>query len=517
MRRASFAWSPVSDWKNSRVPDLAMVPMLLTTSSRDMPMPLSDTVRVRACLSKETRILRSASEPYRAFPERASKRSLSAASEAFDISSLRKISLLPYKEWIMRSSSCLTSAWKPRVSLVAAVDIASLLLVTAPIWGWIPGCSRPAGPPAGTSIFLIYSALPNSLSPQRRTSMLRTVSIRAVNDKNPGGLVAHPSEAVLFAASDIVPLRFTGRAAEYFRIWIVNICLSIVTLGIYSAWAKVRRKRYFYGNTLLGDSAFEYLADPKAILKGRIVVVGGFAIYSLVGKLNPIAGLAMALVFLVVLPWLIVRASRFNAVNSAHRNVRFDFRAGYGEMARLLTLPIVLVPLTLGLLYPYYAYRKRRFFLEHSTFGTTPFAFDASAGAYYFVYLKAALMFVLLLAGSAVTLGIGALPFYIWFAAYRDGAVGRLTWKSTRLGALRFDCRWTTGGLFKLFFLNSLGVIATAGLLAPWAAVRTARYQLKRISLQPGGEIGAFIAAAQERVGAIGDEAGDLLGFDFGL
>jgi len=76
---------------------------------------------------------------------------------------------------------------------------------------------------------------------------------------------------------------------------------------------------------------------------------------------------------------------------------------------------------------------------------------------------------------------------------------------------LRFDCRWTTGGLFKLFFLNSLGVIATAGLLAPWAAVRTARYQLKRISLQPGEKSARFIAAAQERVGAIGDEAGDLL------
>src|SRR6267378_4428336 len=386
-----------------------MVPMLLTTSSRDMPMPLSDTVRVRACLSKETRILRSASEPYRALLESASKRSLSAASEAFDISSLRKISLLPYKEWIMRLSSCLTSAWKPRVSLVAAVDIASLLLVTAPIWGWIPGGSRPAGPRPGHR-FLNIAQFPKSLSPQGRTSMLRTVSIRAVNDKNPGGLVAHPSEAAPSAASDIVPLRFTGRAGEYFRIWIVNVCLSIVTLGIYSAWAKVRRKRYFYGNTLLEDSAFEYLADPKAILKGRIVVVAGFAAYSLVGKINPLAGLAMALVFLGVLPWLIVRASRFNAVNSAHRNVRFDFRAGYGEMARLLTLPVVLIPLTLGLLYPYYAYRKRRFFLEHSFFGTTPFAFDASAGAYYLVYLKAALMFALFLAGSVLTLGVVALP-----------------------------------------------------------------------------------------------------------
>jgi len=329
--------------------------------------------------------------------------------------------------------------------------------------------------------------------------------------------VAHPSDAAQSAASDFVSLRFTGQAGEYFRIWIVNICLSIVTLGIYSAWAKVRRKRYFYGNTLLGDSAFEYLADPKAILKGRIVVVGGFAIYSLVGRINPLAGLAMALVFLGVLPWLIVRASRFNAVNSAHRNVRFDFRAGYGEMARLLTLPIVLVPLTLGLLYPYYAYRKRRFFLEHSTYGTRPFAFDASAGAYYLVYLKSALMFVVFLAGSVVTLGLGALPFYIWFAAYRDGALARLTWKGTRLGGLRFDCGWKTGGLFKLYLVNSLGVIFSAGLLSPWAAVRTARYQLKRISLRPGGEIGAFLAAAQEQVGAVGDEASDLLGFDFGL
>src|SRR6266513_5631580 len=122
--------------------------------------------------------------------------------------------------------------------------------------------------------------------------MLRIVSIRAVDDKNPGGLVAHPSDTAQSAASDFVSLRFTGQAGEYFRIWIVNICLSIVTLGIYSAWAKVRRKRYFYGNTLLGDSAFEYLADPKAILKGRIVVVGGFAIYFLVGRFNAAVGLA---------------------------------------------------------------------------------------------------------------------------------------------------------------------------------------------------------------------------------
>lgn len=329
--------------------------------------------------------------------------------------------------------------------------------------------------------------------------------------------MAHQADTAPSAVHDVVPLRFTGQAGEYFRIWIVNICLSVITLGIYSAWAKVRRKRYFYGNTLLDDAAFEYLADPKAILKGRIIVVVGFAVYSFAGKVDPLAGAALLVVFLVVLPWLIVRASRFNAVNSAHRNVRFGFGASYREMGQFLILPIVLVPLTLGLLYPYYMYRKKRFFLEHSSYGATPFAFTASAGAFYLVYLKVALMFLLFLVGSILTVGIGALPFYIWFAAYRDGAVARLSWKNTRLGNLRFDCTWSTAGLFKLHFLNTLGIVFSAGLLAPWAAVRTARYQLQRISLEPAREIGAFVTAAQERVGAVGDEASDLLGFDFGL
>ena len=51
-------------------------------------------------------------------------------------------------------------------------------------------------------------------------------------------------------------IQFTGKAGEYFAIWIVNVALTILTLGIYSAWAKVRTNQYFYGNTFLADSAF---------------------------------------------------------------------------------------------------------------------------------------------------------------------------------------------------------------------------------------------------------------------
>ena len=64
------------------------------------------------------------------------------------------------------------------------------------------------------------------------------------------------------------PFEFTGASGEYFKIWVVNVFLIILTLGIYSAWAKVRKKQYFYRNTLLLDSPFDYLADPKKYSKG---------------------------------------------------------------------------------------------------------------------------------------------------------------------------------------------------------------------------------------------------------
>ena len=64
---------------------------------------------------------------------------------------------------------------------------------------------------------------------------------------------------------------FSGTGSEYFRIWIVNIMLTILTLGIYSAWAKVRSQRWLHGHTSLADSAFRYHARPLQILIGRVI------------------------------------------------------------------------------------------------------------------------------------------------------------------------------------------------------------------------------------------------------
>ncbi len=100
-----------------------------------MPMPLSDTVMVRAALSKDTRMRKSFAAGSSAGFDIDSKRSLSQASDPLDTSSRRKISLFEYREWIIRLRSCLTSAWNPRVSLcsvsVVLIPIRSFLRYAA--------------------------------------------------------------------------------------------------------------------------------------------------------------------------------------------------------------------------------------------------------------------------------------------------------------------------------------------------------------------------------------------------
>lgn len=97
------------------------------------------------------------------------------------------------------------------------------------------------------------------------------------------------SEAATRAAvsEHIVRAEFTGSASEYFRIWVVNLFFTLVALGVYSAWAKVRKKRYFYGSTKFDGDSFDYFGSPKAILKGRIITVAVFLAYAFAGELYP--------------------------------------------------------------------------------------------------------------------------------------------------------------------------------------------------------------------------------------
>lgn len=138
------------------------------------------------------------------------------------------------------------------------------------------------------------------------------------------------------------PFEFTGKTGEYFRIWIVNILLTIVTLGIYSAWAKVRNHRYFYGNTVLDGSAFEYTADPIKILRGRIIAVVILIAYQSAGLVSTSASVIAFALLMVVMPAMIVLALRFRMRYTSWRNIPFSFIPNFKMAYALFGLPMLL-------------------------------------------------------------------------------------------------------------------------------------------------------------------------------
>ncbi|HAS8196041.1 TPA: DUF898 domain-containing protein [Vibrio vulnificus] len=126
-------------------------------------------------------------------------------------------------------------------------------------------------------------------------------------------------------------IQFKGQGGEFFGIWIVNILLSVLTLGIYSAWAKVRTKRYFYGNTFIAGDNFEYHAQPMQLLKGRLVALALVLIWVVANSFFPLASLVLFALFYVALPWLLWSNARFDSAMTSYRNVHFAFNGSLKE------------------------------------------------------------------------------------------------------------------------------------------------------------------------------------------
>jgi uncharacterized membrane protein YjgN (DUF898 family) len=214
-----------------------------------------------------------------------------------------------------------------------------------------------------------------------------------------------------------LPIEFAGSGWEFFKIWIVNQILSILTLGIYSAWAKVRTNRYFYGNTRLGGSGFEYHAKPITILKGRLIAVGLLLIYVILGNALPMVNVVFTIALFLALPWIIWRSVNFNARMTSYRNVRFAFdgplkevylylllipllplfiAAGIGAVAWLvfesidtsLIITLVMIAfLVFYLLIPYIQKSIAAYTINNYFYGQGELSANLSVGKYYMTYL----------------------------------------------------------------------------------------------------------------------------------
>lgn len=329
-----------------------------------------------------------------------------------------------------------------------------------------------------------------------------------------------------------VEFQFTGDAGEYFRIWIVNLLLSMVTLGIYSAWAKVRTKQYFYRHTSLDGFSFDYVADPMRILKGRLIILVAGGVLVGAQYYSPVAyGITFG-IFLLSTPWVLVKALSFNARNSVFRNVRFVFQGSVGEAYGVYLLCGLVQVLTLGTGTPYFNFRQHKFMAERHTYGAERFVFHRRAGEYFRLYLRTLLItvpIIVVIVGfmAAMIAGMGKagvvlmpiLMILLYAAmlvpgAYLRAGLANLLFDGLEIGPHTLRCDQKMGELLRLYVENLIALVFSGGLAFPWARIRMARYKAKCMKLAIAGSLDVMALPGRE-TGAYGEAAHDLGDFDF--
>ena len=372
----------------------------------------------------------------------------------------------------------------------------------------------------------------------------------------------------------LMRVRFTGSGSEYFRIWIVNLLLTLVTLGFYYPWAKVRRLRYFHGNTLVGGQPLDFHGDPKKMLRGYLLVGLMVVLYSVAGNFSPTAGLVALVIVASVWPALLKSSMQFRLANTSWRGLRFRFKGSVrGAYAALLPLfvPGLLIFLSyqfvpnpnkppdwygffsLGvglltlLLMPWLWFNHKRYQHAHYALGQWQTELRTTRGAFYVVFLKtlgvALLLMVVAGALAALLFGVGQwqslagggglglaivialVAFFIGMLLvqfvprpYFTSRMQNLLWSRTGNRVMRFRSALRFRPLLGLTLKNWILMVLTLGLYWPFAAVATARMRLEAVTVSTRDDPAALFDAARAAEGeAAGDAAGDLLGFDIGL
>ncbi|MEM8649149.1 MAG: YjgN family protein, partial [Pseudomonadota bacterium] len=346
--------------------------------------------------------------------------------------------------------------------------------------------------------------------------------------------------------------------------------LSIVTLGIYTAWAKVRRLRYFYGNTWLDGHNFEYHAKPIQILIGRIIVVVVLVIFNVLAEVAPFIALALLIPYFLAFPWLINKAIAFNARMTSYRNVRFSFDGSYGRAFYVFVLmpllPVIFIAVLsaalfysgvitdfitslntiigLGVLYlvlqilfiPYISKLSSAYIGSGTSFGNAKFTTDPSFGAMFGNFLTTIVPIVVILAIMGFGIfqsidtsvqsdnplaAVGVILFYILFiAAYLAYSAGvrNISFNATELqGGHSLDSNVPRFGYAWVILTNLIVTVLSIGLMSAWAAVRTWRYLTNHTSMNVSGDLESFISQQNPEGNVAAAEYLDIEGIDLGL
>lgn len=312
-----------------------------------------------------------------------------------------------------------------------------------------------------------------------------------------------------------LPVEVSIDAHAYYRTELKNLGLSLLTLGIYSAWAKVQRRKLFFEHTHLDGRSFGFTANPKTILRSRAIVVAMMIASALMKRVDPRMEDLESILLFLVMPWALITATAFHTRHTTYGGQAFSFHASISQAykATLKGAGICLLTFGLGVFVPL------AHLTEHSTNSTSyqrkPFRFQFKNGPY--IKLGAFILGITLLAfvaailihtGLSDALGIKtdlatdetspaqdalwtlafAPPFAFVFGAF-EARLHNLCFAGLSYGPHRFRSNMRATSLGLIYLTSVCAIVGTLGLAIPWALLRRYKYLMSKITVITTGPL----------------------------
>ena len=387
-----------------------------------------------------------------------------------------------------------------------------------------------------------------------------------------------PSGAVAAPVPRRRDVEFTGSGSEYFRIWIVNLLLILLTVGLYLPFAKARRIRYFYANTHVDGQALGFHGDPWKMFRGFLLLVVLMGTYVAAGQFSPMAALIAFIALCGIWPALWRASMQFRLANTSWRGLRMAFdgslKGAYRAVAPLYVPLIAFIGLSLfaeqptsaaetdtaraqvnvlhsvlllasmvvaGLTTPWFLTLTKRYQHDGYRLAGQKTRIDLPASRMYGLCLRGGLIGLVpaFLVGLIAAVVVGAvgqaqsesakamgpmlfvagmllsyLVIFVLAMPYVAARLQNLVWNGTRSQAVAFTSQLTFRALFWLTLKNWALVAVTLGMYRPFAAVHTARLRLQAVTLTTTEDVAQWSARA--RLG-MQDATGEIAGDFFGI
>ncbi len=325
------------------------------------------------------------------------------------------------------------------------------------------------------------------------------------------------------ASPDLRRLVYAGRLGAIYRIAVVNLLLSVVTLTLYRFWGRARLRRYLWGATSLGGDSFEWSGTGWEMCRSFLIVAAVALVvltpYYLLSLTEPVGspvlvlyqiGIGIAALFLA--PLGAVLGLRYRLSRSRWRGIRGTLEGSPWPYVWRSLGWTLLTGLTLGLSTPFKMVDLRRWLITRARIGNLWFRCQARGGAIFGAFLVfvlvagvvvvavATLVSGALVAAFAAAIGgdpsislgtffgglglivVLALAWPCLSAIYHAPMLRHLA-ETTAASELAIRTSVTTGTLFRHRFGNFLIFVFTLGLGLPILWHRNARFFARHLEI----------------------------------